>query len=277
MGETCVVPRPAWMVRGACAGSGSRLFLSEYQLDVDRAKAICRSCQVRETCLAYALADPTTKGVWGGTTARELRSEEAPTAASAWMTHPGRRLRRVELGALPDGVPRLVYLLHPMPIPGLGPAGLLPVGKHVATEDELWSAFVDGFPGSRSRPAIFEWWISHREVLNRIAPVTEQWINGSFVTGKMDPNDIDVVSIVDGNLVDSLSPTDLRLLASLTKGHWTCQHWYCDSFLIASFPVTDPGRHLFYQATLAYWESWWGRTRATTTNPSVPKGFVVIQ
>lgn len=62
-----------WMDRAACRGAGSRLFLSEYEAEVRRAKVICQRCQVRETCLAYAVADPTIVGVWGGTTTSERR------------------------------------------------------------------------------------------------------------------------------------------------------------------------------------------------------------
>lgn len=36
-------------------------------------KAVCASCLVREECLAYALAESITEGVWGGMTTRERR------------------------------------------------------------------------------------------------------------------------------------------------------------------------------------------------------------
>jgi hypothetical protein len=35
------------------------------------AKAICRGCPVRVTCLEEAMADPGLRGVWGGTSTRE--------------------------------------------------------------------------------------------------------------------------------------------------------------------------------------------------------------
>jgi hypothetical protein len=36
-------------------------------------RAICAGCLVRAECLAAALQDPLTEGVWAGTTARERR------------------------------------------------------------------------------------------------------------------------------------------------------------------------------------------------------------
>jgi len=38
---------------------------------VDEAKRICRSCPVREPCLAWALSVPDVAGIWGGTTESE--------------------------------------------------------------------------------------------------------------------------------------------------------------------------------------------------------------
>lgn len=47
------------------------------------AKAVCRRCIVRAECLAAALADPTTHGIWGGTSAIERRRmREAKVAAA---------------------------------------------------------------------------------------------------------------------------------------------------------------------------------------------------
>jgi hypothetical protein len=39
--------------------------------DIARAKATCGGCEVRRACLAYALADTSIMGVWGGSTDRE--------------------------------------------------------------------------------------------------------------------------------------------------------------------------------------------------------------
>ena len=36
-------------------------------------RAVCRRCSVRQECLAYAMADVTIEGVWGGTSTGERR------------------------------------------------------------------------------------------------------------------------------------------------------------------------------------------------------------
>ena len=55
--------------RARCSdGSGTlaHLFFSDDDLDVARAKAICRSCSLRTACLDGALARHEAYGVWGG-------------------------------------------------------------------------------------------------------------------------------------------------------------------------------------------------------------------
>jgi len=47
-------------------GTLSFLFFSEDDLDLARAKAICRSCGRQESCLAGAIERDETYGVWGG-------------------------------------------------------------------------------------------------------------------------------------------------------------------------------------------------------------------
>ena len=58
--------------------------------------------------------------------------------------------------------------------------------------------FVNGFPQSKTRKQLFEnyqqWVKEMRKILNINFT---QWIDGSFVTRKVDPNDIDVVVFVD--------------------------------------------------------------------------------
>lgn len=48
------------------AGTLSHLFFSDEDLDVARAKAICRTCTLKESCLDGALARSEAYGVWGG-------------------------------------------------------------------------------------------------------------------------------------------------------------------------------------------------------------------
>jgi WhiB family redox-sensing transcriptional regulator len=38
---------------------------------IRRAKAVCANCPVQSECLAFALEEPLTSGVWGGTSQKD--------------------------------------------------------------------------------------------------------------------------------------------------------------------------------------------------------------
>ena len=63
----------AWRQRGACRGVDPDIFYPLTDEEADEAKGICAGCQVRESCLEYALSNREKDGVWGGATERERR------------------------------------------------------------------------------------------------------------------------------------------------------------------------------------------------------------
>lgn len=63
----------AWRERAACRGVDPDIFYPVSEEDAEEAKAICRSCSVREACLEYALSRRERDGVWGGATERDRR------------------------------------------------------------------------------------------------------------------------------------------------------------------------------------------------------------
>jgi WhiB family redox-sensing transcriptional regulator len=68
------INRPAWHRQAACLGAAAGLFFPERGSGrPEAALAYCESCPVRSPCLASALQESSTKGVWGGTTERERR------------------------------------------------------------------------------------------------------------------------------------------------------------------------------------------------------------
>lgn len=88
---------PRWMGDGACTGTtwpdrwhpkGDTT--EEARRQAETAKAVCRGCPVRAECLAYAQADPSLTGVWGGTTEQER--------AAMRRRRPGRKPRPTQPG-----------------------------------------------------------------------------------------------------------------------------------------------------------------------------------
>ncbi|MEU0570113.1 WhiB family transcriptional regulator [Nonomuraea sp. NPDC005983] len=75
-----------WSRRAACLGMDPELFFpisleGPGRSQVERAKAICGGCPVRQPCLDYALRTRQFDGIWGGTDPdqrRELMVKAAP-------------------------------------------------------------------------------------------------------------------------------------------------------------------------------------------------------
>lgn len=70
--RTAVAPdtEPDWRQRAACANPDvdPEIFFAHPGGSATLALEICRTCPVREQCLAHALTQPETDGIWGGKT-----------------------------------------------------------------------------------------------------------------------------------------------------------------------------------------------------------------
>jgi len=96
---------PAWRTRGACRDVDPETFFPAPSEPADAAMALCRTCPVLGSCLAWALQSGDLHGVWGGTTARERR-------AMAVVWHSGR----------PSPLPEPAIPASPAPAAPVGPA-----------------------------------------------------------------------------------------------------------------------------------------------------------
>jgi WhiB family redox-sensing transcriptional regulator len=58
----------------ACKDVDTNLFFSELKSKVEKAKAICNSCVVKDKCLQFALKGEIEFGIFGGTTPQERKA-----------------------------------------------------------------------------------------------------------------------------------------------------------------------------------------------------------
>lgn len=63
----------AWMAEGNCRLHHPNTFFPSDGAGVERARRICATCPVIDTCLEYALEHRIEHGVWGGCSERERR------------------------------------------------------------------------------------------------------------------------------------------------------------------------------------------------------------
>lgn len=71
--------RPAWHRAALCTGE-TATFFSTAPANLERAKATCQGCPVRQECYDHSMADPDLLGVWAGFTAKERRERRRRVA-----------------------------------------------------------------------------------------------------------------------------------------------------------------------------------------------------
>ena len=59
-----------WQAKAVCAQVGGDLFYPELGEDTEKAKSVCRGCEVRAACLAYSIEIDDREGIFGGFTER---------------------------------------------------------------------------------------------------------------------------------------------------------------------------------------------------------------
>lgn len=101
-----------------------------------------------------------------------------------------------------------------MPIPDLDEDGFLPGGVHDCSIDEIGEAF-GRFRRTSQRPTSFGNLMSFYEELRQSGLIQALIVNGSFVTAKEEPNDIDLLVVLRAkhDFSAQLSPTGYNLLS----------------------------------------------------------------
>jgi hypothetical protein len=145
----------------------------------------------------------------------------------------------------------------------------LPEGIHQVSTAEVKALLVDPFPNSSTRPGLYERWLGVREAIRRIVPVQTEWLNGSYVTKKEDPGDIDLIVFLDPK-VDQLDTPDQILLLGLTAQEVTKVLHGCHSFPVTAYPPGHPA-HASYLAAMQTWRAFFGKDREGNA-----KGFLEI-
>jgi hypothetical protein len=102
-----------------------------------------------------------------------------------------------------------------MPIPALNEHGLLPEGIHDCTLAEIEARF-GRFQHSDRRPSLWRIFKQFADEIAKVGVVTSVLIDGSFVTAKADPNDIDLILVLPPthDFDRDLSPAEYNVLSA---------------------------------------------------------------
>lgn len=150
--------------------------------------------------------------------------------------------------------------------------GRLPLGMHRVTVDEFREHFVRAFPESKTRARLFMRWERHRAALASILPIKAQWIDGSYVTNKPDPADVDLVTVMDGLVFEALAPALQDMAGALLDGKKTKAIWGMDSYAVFEFPEGHRAK-VAADAAAVEWRSQWQSDR---DHDGLVKGFLEV-
>ena len=149
-------------------------------------------------------------------------------------------------------------------------SGYLAPGFHDCTVADINEGLVAPFTDSTTRKKIFDGYVTLVELLKGVQITAEQWLDGSFCTDKVDPGDLDMVSLIDKDTLDNLSPQMQQSIEPIFLGKNTKQQYCCDSYLLVTLPPTHPDYNK-YIAMRKYWLGQFGFDRN-----DVPKGILRI-
>lgn len=138
---------------------------------------------------------------------------------------------------------------------------LLAPGIHDLTKETLEEHFVSPFSLQEKRKQLLERFGFLLEKVEEVGIAFEIWINGSFVTSKDEPNDIDIAFFYDPIQANALPDEKKLLFSEIANNSLTKYRYNCDVYFLANNNTN----------LRSYWRGWFGFTRTETA-----KGFARI-
>jgi len=145
---------------------------------------------------------------------------------------------------------------------------LLEGGFHERTLSQVLEEFVMAFPDSTSRPQLMEALTVVVHCLQDEQIEGHIWLDGSFLTAKVDPEDIDFILVAASSIYDEGTERQREIMDSLIDGDYWDVPLNCDTNVLFVLPEdvgdsTNP---------VKYWTDRFGLTMLE----HAPKGIVKI-
>ena len=142
---------------------------------------------------------------------------------------------------------------------------LLDVGFHRMNVESLRRLCVTRFSASITRPAIMGNLVTLIELINQKVIVGEIWIDGSFLTEKLNPDDVDLLLIVKADTFRAFTAEQRRFFDWYRKSR-LFEQYKCDNYA----QIVESGESASDWLS-AYWLRQFGFSRANEM-----KGLAVI-
>lgn len=144
---------------------------------------------------------------------------------------------------------------------------LLGPGMHEMLLPALRKLCVDGFPLSNTRGGHMRGIEAICASLSVALIPSHIWIDGSFLTQKIDPADVDLAVRLHHAALPNPGPEQLAVIDRIQKKQFAG----CDSYAFIEYPVGDP-KHPIGDMMHAYWQRQFGFSRGDQF-----KGIAIIR
>ena len=152
---------------------------------------------------------------------------------------------------------------------------IMPYEKIELSFDEFQDFFIVSFEGlNEIRKEIFE---DYRTYLNdfkeQVSEDFIQWIDGSYITTKANPRDIDFVMLIEHETFDRHE----RLIEDRFRRHKAKQEYgKVDAYTVKMYPQGHE-RYFVTEYDLVYWRGLFTETKRNRAKKKFPKGFIEIK
>lgn len=131
--------------------------------------------------------------------------------------------------------------------------------------------FVKEMRNKEHRHELYNYYIDYIKRLNEL--ITQnyfQWINGSYVTKELKPNDIDLVSFIDYKIVEKFELELKSFIYPLSKSIYNV-----DAYIVKVYP-SDHEKYKLYKSDSLYWLHQFLKTKPNKQGKQMNKGFIKI-
>ncbi|MEN0003351.1 MAG: hypothetical protein AAF798_04385 [Bacteroidota bacterium] len=138
--------------------------------------------------------------------------------------------------------------------------------------EQFEKSFVANFNSDSTRSSLF---VNYQNYLDALKPFLThdffQWVDGSFVTKKDSPKDIDLISVVHYEDYE----VNKVLLEKEFSSSAARKNFGVDAYIVSNYPANHP-KHTFTKSDLLYWNDLFGRTRLNRAKKQFKKGIIQI-
>ena len=138
--------------------------------------------------------------------------------------------------------------------------------------EEFEKIFITNFPNSESRNRLFQNYLSYiQKIKDEIDSTFYQWIDGSFVTSKLNPNDIDLVTFINFEFYEN----NLSKLTDL-QGHNLKKEQNLDCYFVKEYPIEHKNYEIITKYDSVEWFHLFSKTRVNRNGKRYSKGIIQI-